>query len=236
MLLGISLWGKWIKIYRLKKKSFWEVKATTQARSWMWRKLLKLREVAKNFCKKEVGNGRHISFWFDNWSNKWVLFDILGERGIIDMGFRKEATLEEAVMNNRKRRKHRSVVLNEIEAELIAVKEKISHNVMDVNLWKRKLGFKAEFSSHETWLLLRESYAQCPWERGVWFSMATPKFAFITWLAMLDRLSTMDRISSWSQGVDTTCALCKNATETRNHLFLSVVGALNAWYSAKQSH
>lgn len=49
MLLGISLWGKWIKIYRLKKKSFWEVKATTQARSWMWRKLLKLREVAKNF-------------------------------------------------------------------------------------------------------------------------------------------------------------------------------------------
>ena len=66
-------------------------------------------------------------------------------------------------------------IINEIEAELIAVKEKIRHNVMDVDLWRRKSGFKTEFSSHETWLLLRETYAQCSWARGVWFLMATPK-------------------------------------------------------------
>lgn len=106
------------------KKSFWEVKVTTQAGSWIWRKLLKLRDVAKTLCKKEVGNSRHTSFWFDNWSDKGVLFDILGEIGIIDMGFRKEITLEEAVVSNKRRRKHRYVVLNEIEAELIVVKEK----------------------------------------------------------------------------------------------------------------
>lgn len=196
MLLGNSLWGKWIKFNLLKKKSFWEVKVTIQAGSWMWRKLLKLRDVARTFCKKEVGNGRHVSFWFDNWSDKGVLFYILWEKSIIDMGFRKEATLEEAAECSRKRRRHRSVVLNEIEAELIAVKEKIRHNVMDVDLWRRKSGFKAEFSSYETWLLLRKTYAQCSWARCVWFLMATPKFAFITWLAMLDRLSTMDRVSS----------------------------------------
>ena len=41
----------------------------------------------------------------------------------------------------------------------------------------------------------------------------------MSWLAILDRLSTMDRVSKWSQGVDTMCVLCKGAAETRNHLF-----------------
>lgn len=47
----------------LKKRSFWEVKANTQVGSWMWRKMLKLKPLAKSFYKVEIGNGRHISFF-----------------------------------------------------------------------------------------------------------------------------------------------------------------------------
>ena len=36
---------------------------------------------------------------------------------------------------------------------------------------------------------------------------------------MLDTLSTMDRVSNWSQNENTTCVLCKNDSESRNHLF-----------------
>ena len=36
---------------------------------------------------------------------------------------------------------------------------------------------------------------------------------------MLDRMSTMDQVSRSSHGVDTTCVLCKNDSETRDHLF-----------------
>lgn len=32
--------------------------------------MLKRREIVKMFYKMEIGNGRHISFWFDNWSVK----------------------------------------------------------------------------------------------------------------------------------------------------------------------
>lgn len=64
-LLGDSLWGKWIKKNLLKQKCFWEVNKSIQSGSWIWRKMLKLREVANNFYKKEVGNGRHTSFWYD---------------------------------------------------------------------------------------------------------------------------------------------------------------------------
>ena len=51
---------------------------------------------------------------------------------------------------------------------------------------------------------------------------------------MKDRLSTMDRIMKWSQGVDTACVLCKAAIETRNHLFFECSYASQLWeYLAK---
>lgn len=188
-----------------------------------------MREVAKKFYHKEVGNGRHTSFWFDKWSEMGVLFDLLGERGIIDLGVRKEATLEDAVRCSRRKRRHRNVVLNDIEAELRLVEERMKPDVEDVNKWKGKMGFKECFSTNETWMLIRESYGQCSWAKGVWFSKATPKFSFIAWLALLNRLATMDRVSKWSLGADTICVLCKTATETRTHLFFECAYSSQLW-------
>lgn len=85
--------------------------------------MLKLREVVTTIYRKEVGNGRHISYWYDNWSVKGVLIDRLGERGIIDMGIIREATVEEAVLSTRRRRRHRTEELNDIEAELLGIKK-----------------------------------------------------------------------------------------------------------------
>lgn len=229
MLSGDSLWGKWIKKYLLKKRSFWEVKINSQMGSWMWRKMLKLRDIAKTFYRMEIGNGRHISFWFDYWSDMGVIFDLVGDRGFIDLGIRKEATLEEAVLNMRRRRRHRSEVLRGIEEALVSVRSKIQRDNKDVSTWRRGSGYRENFSTSETWMLQRESSAQCIWSRGVWFSMATPKYAFMTWLAMRGRLSTMDRVSKWCQGIDTTCVLCKSDAETRNHLFFECSYASQLW-------
>lgn len=125
LLSGNSLWSKWIRSNLLKQKTFWEVNEKSQNGSWMWRKLLKLREVAKLFYRREIGNGRHTSFWFGKWSDRGVLFDILGARGFIDMGIRREATVEEAVFNPRRRRRHRVEILNSIEEELRSLHEKL---------------------------------------------------------------------------------------------------------------
>lgn len=131
----------------------------------MWKKILKLRDNARYFFKKEVGNGRNISFWFDQWSDKGILFDLLGDRGIIDLGIRKEATIEEAVTGVRRRRKHRVEVLNDIVTELITVKEKLTHTLKDVNHWRWRRGYEAKFSTQETCLLLREPSAHCSWAK-----------------------------------------------------------------------
>lgn len=59
--------------------------------------------------------------------------------------------------------------------------------------------------------------------------MGTPKYGFITWLAVLNRLSTMDRVSSWNPSGDLTCVLCKNAVETRDHLFFECSYSSQIW-------
>lgn len=60
-----SVWVNWIKIYLIRKGSLWTVKDNTQAGSWMWRKLLKYREVAKCLYRVEVKNGQKASFWHE---------------------------------------------------------------------------------------------------------------------------------------------------------------------------
>ena len=99
----------------------------------------------------------------------------------------------------------------------------------DVDLWRCRTGFKNQFSTKETWYLLQEEKPLCVWTKGVWFKKATPKFSFVTWIAMLDRFTTMDRVSKWSAGVDETCVLCKNAAETRDHLFFKCSFSSQIW-------
>lgn len=229
LLSGDSLWGKWIKENLLKGKNFWEAKPNAQSGSWMWRKILKLREVAKLFHRREVGNGRHISFWFDIWSERGSLYELLGPRGIIDLGVSRVATLEEAVYAIRRRRRHRLEVLNAIEEELQIIANKLVLEKEDKNLWRGRHGYKQDFSTQETWCLLRSIRPSCSWASAIWFTQATPKYAFMAWLAVKNRMSTLDRILSWNPGVVGTCILCKNGAETRNHLFFECDYAAQIW-------
>ena len=158
-----------------------------------------------------------------------MLFDFFGDRGIIDLGIKREATIEDVCLSNRRRRRHRTKTLNVIKMELSSVKEKPREDVEDVNLWKWRSGFKSTFLTQETWQMVWKTYVCCDWVKGVWFAMATPKYAFMFWLAMLDILSTMDRVALWNQSADTTCVLCKMAMESRNHLFFECSYSSQVW-------
>ncbi|XP_010462974.1 PREDICTED: uncharacterized protein LOC104743614 [Camelina sativa] len=111
---GESLWVQWAHTNLLKGASFWSVKSTLTLGSWIWTKLLKYRDMAKGFCKVEVGTGEHISFWFDNWSDMGMLSDVVGERGVIELGIPWRSSLAEA-WAQRPRRRHRADHLNAIE-------------------------------------------------------------------------------------------------------------------------
>lgn len=53
MLCADSLWGQWVKLNLTKKKNLWELSEKNQQGSWMWKKNLKLRSIAKKFPYEE---------------------------------------------------------------------------------------------------------------------------------------------------------------------------------------
>ena len=67
-----SLWVNWVKSYLIRKGSLWLVKDNTQLGSWMWRKILKYREIAKRLYGVEVRNGEKASFWYERWTSLGV--------------------------------------------------------------------------------------------------------------------------------------------------------------------
>ena len=129
--------------------------------------------------------------------------------------------MEDVLQTPRRRMRHHSSMLNDIERALDSFRDQLNTAEDDVDMWRRSSGYKPKFSTQETWLLL--------WPKGIWFSQATPKFAFMAWLATRGRLSTMDRVSQWSQGIDTSCVLCKNTPESRNHLFFECSFSAQVW-------
>ena len=135
------------------------------------------------------------------------------------------------MLNQRRRRRHRTTILTDIEKEMDTLREKQRRDDCGEDLvpWRCRTGFKNQFSIKETWYLLREEKPQCVWTKGVWFKKATPKYSFVTWIAMLDRLSTIDRVSKWSAGVDVTCVLCNAAPESRNYLFFECFFSSQIW-------
>ncbi|XP_075092309.1 uncharacterized protein LOC142172559 [Nicotiana tabacum] len=52
---------------------------------------------------------------------------------------------------------------------------------------------------------------------------ARPKVVFILWLLMHGRLQTADRLKKWKIQVDEICCFCKQALETKEHIFAECV-------------
>ena len=68
----------------------------------------------------------------------------------------------------------------------------------------------------------------------VWSSLFIPKHAMITWMAILDRLPTMDRLLTWGITVEGSCKLCQVELETRDHLFCGCNFSKGVWRTILQ--
>ena len=224
-----SLWVQWIHRYLIRTSSFWNVKETSSLGSWMWKKFLKLRPLALQLTQMEVHSGARTSFWLDKWSQLGVLLNLTGETGCIRLGIPINATVER-VVNTYRRRRHRSHVLLQIENEIISLQERGLGQQDDRCLWMRENGdFRTGFTTSQTWNLTRAHGPRVLWSKGIWFKEATPKFSFLTWVAVHNRLSTGDRLLKWNPQAISTCWLCNATTETRDHLFFECVFSEEVW-------
>ena len=61
----VSSWAIWAKANLLPNKSFWDMKMPSNC-SWTWRKLLKLRNIARPHIQYIIGDRQSTHLWFDH--------------------------------------------------------------------------------------------------------------------------------------------------------------------------
>lgn len=127
------VWVNWINIYLIRKGSLWTAKENIQLGSWMWKKILKCRDIGKSLYRVDIRNGRKTSFLHEAWSPLGCLQDMLREGNYIDMGIPINATVD--VSRKQRRQHHRVHILNKVEDEIARYKANFV-NEEDVSLWK----------------------------------------------------------------------------------------------------
>uniref|UniRef100_A0A0D3E0X7 Reverse transcriptase zinc-binding domain-containing protein n=1 Tax=Brassica oleracea var. oleracea TaxID=109376 RepID=A0A0D3E0X7_BRAOL len=81
----------------------------------------------------------------------------------------------------------------------------------------------------EVYTYLKGPQPLVPWAKLVWFSYGIPRHRFLTWLVLLDRCPTRDRLIRWGLNVAPNCLLCNTGQESRNHLFFECPYSTTIW-------
>ncbi|KAK6127601.1 hypothetical protein DH2020_038662 [Rehmannia glutinosa] len=80
--------------------------------------------------------------------------------------------------------------------------------------------------------LFRDSGPKTFWHTAVWKNFIPPKFSFCVWLAINDRLATINNLKYLD--VDPTCKLCGNYLENASHLFFDCIVTRLLWDKVKK--
>lgn len=175
----------------------------------------------------EVRNGKNASFWHDKWSPIGCLLDVLGSGGCMMLGIPLNAKVEDC--RHHRRKNHRFPLLNRVEVEIDKFKEQRMLEE-DIYLWRNGNDkFKEKFVTKDTWHNIREKHQRCDWHKAIWFKHSMPKFSFIFWIAMQNRLSTGVRMAKWSVNVDTSCVFCQAPMESIQHIFFVCPFSAHIW-------
>lgn len=168
----------------LKGRSFWLVSPPRPC-SWSWRKILKLRDLAKQFLKFKIGDGSKVFLWLDSWHPDGCLLDVYGFRVVYDAssnlmlkaGSNLDAKVSSIVRDGE------WFWMGARSDKLVAIQSRL-HEVSlgghDMAVWKSKKVLV--YSCSETWEFLREKMPTVSWWKSVWFSKAIPRHSFILWL------------------------------------------------------
>ncbi|CAA7055588.1 unnamed protein product [Microthlaspi erraticum] len=230
-----SLWVAWTRHHLIRQRNFWtfDFRAT---RSWIWRKLMKLRDLARPFLHCKIVSGTSGLFWHDNWTSLGPLIDLTGANGPRVSGIPNMATVSQAIVGNDwslPRGRHPLLILLRnclppVPATILQPDVSLS----DEFLWKNSQNVTPRnFSSSRTWNSLHQPPPPVPWYGSVWFKGHIPKHAFIFWLVVQNRLATRDRLRSWGLVVPQDCLLCGSGVESRDLLFFTCPYSSSVWNS-----
>lgn len=77
---------------------------------------------------------------------------------------------------------------------------------------------------------LRHKQEKKIWQKLICFTLHVSKCSFVSWLVILNRLPTRDRLAQWGIKLESQdCLLCHSHDENRNHLFFSCDFSKMVW-------
>ncbi|KAK4381857.1 putative ribonuclease H protein [Sesamum angolense] len=200
-----SIWVRWIAHNHLRHKSVWTV--DVKGGSWGWRKLLRLRSALLPYIDLKIGDGECFSLWHDPWHSLGPLIQRF-PCGTNRTNIPAAATLSTVIVDGA----WCWPLITDMECiEIIHVLPTI-HNGSDSILWRG-----GDFSTKVVYDIFRSPGPKVGWYSLLLGPCKIPKYSFVLWLAILEKLSTMDK--PWLSHLGGVCVLCGRAVETHEHLF-----------------
>ncbi|KAL4018288.1 hypothetical protein IC575_021879 [Cucumis melo] len=200
-----SLWVAWVEAYILKGRSLWDVDSRV-GKSWCLRAILRKREKLKHLVRMKVGNGNSFRVWLDPWLPEGAILEQVGERVMYDAASRRKARLSDFIDPDGE------WLWPRVSLELIDLWERVQEvspclSVSDSWVWVP--GRRGGFSIASAWEAVRPRGGRVLWDGLLWGGGNIQKHFFCAWLAIKDRLGTIDRLHRWDSSVPMLCILCR---------------------------
>ncbi|XP_024013389.1 uncharacterized protein LOC112087752 [Eutrema salsugineum] len=193
--------------------------------------MLQLKHCVVDFMSCVIGNGDDASFCYDSWKDLGPLISFVGDNGPRQLQIHLDAHIVHASQNGMWRMPAaRSEEAQALQIALSTITPPSVDRGRDQYLWRNDSGtYVNVFSSKVIWELIRSCSPQVSWDKIVWFKEPVPSHSFITWLAMLSRLPTKDRLRRWGLNGAPECVLCSGGLETHMHLFFECQFSSAIW-------
>lgn len=223
-----SVWVAWFinEILAGKLTNFWTRKKK-QKLSWLANKLIKMRDTVYPWLKLCIGNGQSCRFWIDNWSPYGQLLTYLRSEGTQRLGIPLNTTLssllKDGSWNLPHARSEKQLMLQVYLSTLTITNTPDSYN------WWIDDHCKDGDTTSTIYFAIRDHADLVPWFKVVWCSGGIKKHNFLTWLMVLNRYPTRDRILGWGLQKSPLCLLCGVEDESRGHLFFRCHFSWSLW-------
>ncbi|XP_018448859.2 uncharacterized protein LOC108820409 [Raphanus sativus] len=168
-------------------------------------------------------------FWSDNWSPYGNIADFLHLPSNGRLGISRSATISDLYSNGAWNlpadRSEEQVLLHIYMSSITLNQEEDQYD------WVINNNSYIAYSTGTVYAALKHHNPIVTWADTVWLSKDIPKHSFLTWLFVLNRCSTRDRLLNWGVLTDPMCLLCNLAPETRDHLFFACDYSRRIWTS-----
>lgn len=203
----------WLHNNFISPKSIWTKKVPYNV-SWCFKKILNARELSFKFVQYEIGPHSNFLFWHDPLFEHQPLIERFNNRIISISETSSLEKIGEFILENCWSLPTSNHML------VIDLHNLISNTPIhnrDVLLWGNTKIYTISVS--HICIPLEELEITYLGYRLVWQPLSIPKCAFISWLALKNRLYKKERMIRFGLNIDPICVLCRIVPESAPHLF-----------------